>query len=307
MDKVLLTGSRGMVGRNILENIESKNYIFLNPHREELDLLDLNEVNEYIKKKKPDTIIHAAGVVGGIEANIKNPVKFLHDNSLMGLNVINSSLNNNVPRLINIASSCMYPKMAINPLKEEMILEGSLEPTNEGYAIAKILACKLCEYISNSFEGKLYKTVIPCNLYGRHDNYSSKSSHMIPAVIKKIHIAKQEGTEIEIWGDGQARREFMTASSFSNFIFYALKNFDNMPQTLNVGLGYDYSILEYYKVIAKVIGYEPDFKYDLSKPTGMNQKLVDIYKLKKFGWENKTSLADGIREAYLSYKENYGI
>lgn len=307
MIKILLTGSRGMVGRNILDNSKSSDYIFLDPSRHELDLLDINLVNKFIKKNKPDIVIHAAGVVGGIEANIKKPVKFLHDNSLMGLNIINSSLIHDVPRLINIASSCMYPKNAVNPLKENMILEGSLEPTNEGYAIAKILACKLCEYISNTKNDKSYKTLIPCNLYGRYDNYDENSSHMIPAVINKIHNAMITNNEIEIWGDGNARREFMSASSFSDFIFYAIENFNKMPQTLNVGLGQDYSISEYYSAIAEVIGYQSKFKYNLSKPVGMKQKLVDIENLEKFGWKNQVTLTDGIKEAYNHFKEYYGI
>lgn len=307
MIKVLLTGSRGMVGKNILEHKNSKDYLFLNPSRDELNLLSAQNINEYLKRNKPNIIIHAAGVVGGIEANIKYPVKFLHDNALMGLNVINSALVNDVPRFINLASSCMYPKTAPNPLKEDLILKGALEPTNEGYALAKILACKLCEYISNSNTDKFFKTVIPCNLYGKYDNYSENSSHMIPAVINKIHRALLKNDEIEIWGDGTARREFMSASSFADFIFYALKNFEKMPQTLNVGLGHDFSILEYYNTIAEVIGYDTNFKYDLSKPIGMQQKLVDIKKLQNFGWANKTNLKKGIQEAYLYYKENYGI
>lgn len=307
MNKVLLTGSRGMVGRNILEGINSRDYSFLTPPRNELDLLNINNVNEYIKKNKPDIVIHAAGIVGGIEANIKNPVKFLHDNSLMGLNIINSALVNDVPKFINIASSCMYPKDATNPLNESMILQGSLEPTNEGYALAKILASKLCEYISNTNNNKFFKTVIPCNLYGKYDNYSENSSHMIPAVINKIYKAMHCNDVIEIWGDGAVRREFMSASSFADFIHYALKNFEKMPQTLNVGLGYDYSILEYYNAIAEVIGYKANFKFDLSKPIGMKQKLVDIQKLENFGWRNKISLKVGLEEAYMHYKENYGI
>lgn len=307
MKKVLLTGSRGMVGKNILENNKSKNYFFLKPSRDELDLLNAQKINSYIKKNRPDIIIHAAGIVGGIEANIRYPVKFLHDNALMGLNIINSALLNDVPRFINIASSCMYPRTASSPLKEEFILNGALEPTNEGYALAKILACKLCEYISNSYSNKFYKTIIPCNLYGRFDNYSENSSHMIPAVIDKIYKAMLKNDDVEIWGDGTARREFMPASSLADFIFYALKNFEKMPQTLNVGLGHDYSILEYYNSIAEVIGYKVNFKYNLSKPIGMKQKLVDIKKLKNFGWENKVKLKEGIQEAYFHYRENHGI
>ncbi len=301
--KILLTGSNGLVGKNILDNLKSKQYDFLAPSSSELNLLNHQKVNKYLKNNKPDLIIHAAGLVGGIEANIKNPTEFLLSNTNIGLNLINSALENNITNFLNLGSSCIYPKDAKNPLKEDSILNGKLEPTNEGYALAKIVTLKLCEYISLTESNKLYKTVIPCNLYGKFDNFDPKSSHMIPAVIRKIykaHINKEDS--IEIWGDGKSRREFMPASSFADFIFYAIENFIKMPQNLNVGLGFDFSILDYYKEIASVIGYKGNFVHDMSKPTGMKQKLVDIQKLSKFGWENKISLKDGLTEAYDFYK-----
>lgn len=293
-----------MVGRNILDHIDSKDYHFLKPSRKELDLLNIKDIDLFLKKNKPDFIIHAAGLVGGIEANIKYPTRFLSDNLYIALNLINTANLNGVNNFLNLGSSCMYPKKARNPLKEDSILDGKLEPTNEGYALAKIASQKLCEYISLN-ENKKYKTVIPCNLYGKYDDFRPGTSHMIPAVISKIHQANENSIDnVEIWGDGLARREFMLASSFADFIFYAIKNFTNMPQNLNVGLGEDFIINEYYDEIAKIIGYKGKFINNLSKPIGMKQKLVDIDKLCSFGWSNKISLQDGIIETYNFYKEN---
>lgn len=302
--KILLTGSNGMVGKNILDHIDAKNYQILKPSRQELDLLSIEDIDLYLKKNKPDFVIHAAGMVGGIEANIKYPTRFLSDNAYMALNLINSADKNGINNFLNLGSSCMYPKNAKNPLRENSILDGKLEPTNEGYALAKIVSQKLCEYISLDINKK-YKTVIPCNLYGKYDDFLPESSHMIPAVINKIHEAKKNSFDtVEIWGDGLARREFMLASSFADFIFYAIKNFSNMPQNLNVGLGEDYDINQYYYEIAKVIGYNGAFVNVLSKPIGMKQKLVNIDQLNSFGWSNKISLEDGIKETYSFYIEN---
>jgi len=303
--KILLTGSNGMVGKNIIEHPSSANHEFLTPSSTELNLLDYPTVYKYVKINKPDFIIHAAGVVGGIQANISSPVKFLVDNVDMGRNIILAAKNNDVKNLINLASSCMYPRNANNPLSEDLILKGELEPTNEGYALAKILATKLCEYIGRENNEFSYKTVIPCNLYGRHDKFDPQHSHMVPAVIRKIDIAKNQKEEvIEIWGDGEARREFMYAADLADFLFYAILNFDRMPQNINVGLGSDFTINEYYKLIAGVVGYVGSFKHDLSKPVGMKQKLIDNKKLIEFGWRHKTSLLEGITRTYNFYKYN---
>lgn len=300
--KILITGSAGMVGQNIVEYLSSKKYILLLPKSSELNLLDKQSIDEYLKMHLPNFIIHCAGVVGGIQANIANPVSFLVDNTQMGLNIIMSAHENGVKNFINMSSSCMYPRDAINPLSEELILKGELEPTNEGYAIAKVTSTRLCEYINREDDSYNYKTVIPCNLYGKYDKFDPKHSHMLPAVIKKIHEAKVDNKkEIDIWGDGEARREFMYAFDLADFINFALENFEVMPQNINVGLGYDYTINEYYKTIAGVIGYEGGFTHDLTKPTGMKQKLIDDTKLKEFGWKHKTSLADGIEKTYNYY------
>ena len=302
--KILLTGSTGMVGRNILENKDISKFDILSPDSKELNLLNYLDVDKYIKINKPDFVIHAAGKVGGIQANMSQPVSFLIENMDMGRNVIMASKNNEVKQLINLSSSCMYPRNAENPLGEDLILKGELEPTNEGYALAKIMTTKLCEYIHKEDASYNYKTIIPCNLYGKYDKFDPNHSHMLPAVIKKIHDAKINNQKhIDIWGDGTARREFMYAGDLADFIFEAILKFEKLPQNINVGLGLDYSINEYYIAIAKVIGYRGGFINDLTKPIGMKQKLIDDSNLKKFGWKYKTSLNEGIKKTYEYYKK----
>ena len=301
--KILLTGSNGMVGKNILAHNTAINYNFLTPSSTELNLLNYQDVKRYIAIHQPDFVIHAAGKVGGIQANIKEPVSFLIDNIDMGRNIIMAAKSNNIKNLLNLSSSCIYPRNAENPLSESLILKGELEPTNEGYAIAKIMSTRLCEYIVKEDGSKNYKTVIPCNLYGKYDKFDPQNSHMIPAVISKIYQAKlSNSSEISIWGDGKSRREFMYTEDLADFIFYAIMNFNKMPQNINVGLGHDYSINEYYSEIAKILGYKGEFSHDLTKPTGMKQKLIDDTKLKEFGWKSKTTLTEGLRKTINYYK-----
>lgn len=299
-----------MVGCNILEHPSAHKHDFFAPTRQELNLLDRDAVRASMAQVKPDLIIHTAGLVGGIQANIKSPVDFLLKNTDMGLNVISSAASVGIKNLINLGSSCMYPRNAHNPLGENLILQGELEPTNEGYALAKIVTARFCEYVVREDPIRSYKTVIPCNLYGPHDKYGETNSHLIPAVIRKIHEAKLVGSKtVSIWGDGSARREFMSAKDLADFIYFAINRLEIMPQNINVGLGHDYSINDYYNAVAAVVGFEGSFKHDLSKPVGMQQKLVDVSKLKNFGWTYKTELQDGIAEAYKFYKErlSHGI
>jgi nucleoside-diphosphate-sugar epimerase len=306
--KILLTGSNGMVGKNILGHSSAINYNFLTPSSKELNLLNYQDVKKYVAFHQPEFVIHAAGKVGGIQANIKEPVSFLIDNLDMGRNIIMAAKSNNIKNLLNLSSSCMYPRNAENPLSESLILKGELEPTNEGYAIAKIMSTRLCEYIVKEDESKNYKTVIPCNLYGKYDKFDPQNSHMIPAVISKIYQAKlSDSSEISIWGDGTARREFLYTEDLADFIFYAITKFDKMPQNINIGLGHDYSINDYYSEIARILGYKGKFSHDLTKPTGMKQKLIDDTKLKEFGWNSKTSLTEGLRKTIDYYKSKISI
>lgn len=297
-----------MVGRNIVDTFSGYPDIYelLTPVRADLDLLDAKAVKNYVAVAKPDVVIHAAGKVGGIQANMANPVTFLVDNTYMGLNVLSAAYEIGVDRVINVASSCMYPREAENPLVESAILTAPLEPTNEGYAIAKITTQRFCSYANSELDSKRFITLIPCNLYGKYDSFQPQKSHMIPAVIRKIHEAAQNNQKtVEIWGDGTARREFMYAGDLARFLHFAIEHFSELPETVNVGLGYDYSINEYYTAIAQVVGFEGSFEHDLSKPVGMKQKLVDTSIINSLGWKPSVSLKDGIQSAYNYFLETY--
>ncbi len=286
-----------MVGKNILKHPLTEGVTFDAPSRSELNLRNKPAVLDYLKTKRPDLIIHAAGKVGGIKANIAMPYEFLLENLEIGINLISAAKETGIKRLLNLGSSCIYPKDIDKPLTEDLILSGRLEPTNEGYAIAKIAALRLCQFITKEGNGFSYKTIIPCNLYGPHDKFDLESAHLIPAIINKIHTAKQTGARnVEIWGDGSARREFMYAEDLAEAIFLAIQNFDALPDTMNIGLGHDHTVLEYYKTVADVIGWEGNFNFNLSRPTGMRRKVVDISRQKIWGFQPKTSLKAGIQK-----------
>lgn len=306
MKKVYISGSSGMVGRNIIEKLNLQKFEIITSNSSELNLLDYNAVKCFLKSVSPDYIVHCAGKVGGIQANIKDSYGFFVENMYMGLNLISAAKEAGVKNFLNISSSCSYPYNAPNPLSEDLVFAGKLEPTNEGYAIAKASLTRLCEFVSRQFAEYNYKTIIPCNLYGKYDKFDDSNSHMIPAVIKKIHNAKANRIkQIEIWGDGLARREFMFVSDLAIMVNKILSDFENMPNTMNVGLGYDYTINEYYEIIAKVIGYKGEFIHDLSKPAGMKQKLLDIKKQLSYGLKAQFSLEEGIRQTYDYYLINY--
>lgn len=302
--KILLTGGSGMVGQNLLEYFGAKHFDVLAPTRRELDLGNFEAVFAYIQKSNPDIVIHAAGKVGGIQANIREPVNFLIENLDIGRNVVLSSYKIGVKHLLNLGSSCMYPKGYAEPLEEEMILDGGLEPTNEGYALAKIVTARLCDYISRQDENYHYKTIIPCNLYGRYDKFSPADSHLIPAIIHKLHEAKKNNDKyVEIWGDGSARREFMYAGDLAEMIFKMIEDFKSLPSYMNIGLGYDCTINQYYEEAAKVIGFKGNFVHDLTKPVGMLRKLVNVNKQTQWGWKHKTDLKEGLKKTYEYYLE----
>lgn len=294
-----------MVGRNILEHPQASQWDIVAPASHELDLTDFAATRRFFDQARPDTVIHCAGRVGGIQANIAHPVDFLVTNIDLGRNVILAAREAGVTRLLNLASSCMYPRHAPNPLSEALILQGELEPTNEGYALAKIFATRLCEYIHRETPGAHYKTLIPCNLYGRHDKFEPEHSHLIPAIIHKLHQAKTQGlAQVEIWGDGQARREFMYAGDLADAVLRAIEDFHRLPDLMNIGMGHDYSINEYYAVAAQVIGWQGEFAHDTSKPVGMKQKLVDISRQRNWGWMPATALSEGIEKAYQYYLQD---
>lgn len=291
-----------MVGRNIQGHPAATNWDIQAPSSQELDLTDSASVEAYIDLHQPELIVHTAGMVGGISANIAEPVTFLDKNVTIGRNVIMGARNAGVRHLINLASTCIYPRNAKNPLFEDMILQGELEPTNEGYALAKILALRLCEYIRREDQSFFYKTLIPCNLFGAYDKFDPDKSHLVPAIIHKIHEAKVSGTStVDIWGDGTARREFMFASDLAEAVYRAADDIERIPDSMNIGMGHDHTINDYYNAVAKVIDWTGEFKHDLNKPVGMNRKLCDITRQTDWGWSPKTSLENGIAKTYQYY------
>lgn len=304
--KVFISGGAGMVGRNIQEVLSAQrpDLTLLAPRRSELNLRDFLAVKQFFLQEQPDMVIHAAGRVGGIQANMAHPVEFLVENIDIGRNVILAAQEQGVPRLLNMASSCMYPAQAESPLAESLILTGALEPTNEGYALAKIFSTRLCQYISKSTPALSYKTMVPCNLYGRHDKFDPKHSHLIPAIIHKVHQAVLNGSEtVEIWGDGTARREFMYAGDLALAVLHAIEHFDSMPEVMNVGLGADYTVNDYYKVVAELLQWKGQFVHDISKPVGMKRKMVEVSAQKQWGWMPKHTLHQGLEQTYQFYLE----
>ena len=304
--RILITGASGMVGRNILEHHSIDEFEILAPSSKELNLLDFNAIQTYLNKHRPNMVIHAAGKVGGIQANIREPISFLMENLDIGRNVVWGAYQAKVKSLINLASSCIYPRNHNEPLREELVLRGELEPTNEGYALAKIVTARLCDSIVREDASFQYKTLIPCNLYGRYDKFDPIHSHLLPAIIYKLHQAKEAGCKnVEIWGDGLARREFMYASDLADAIVHSVKNFALLPGYMNIGIGSDHTINEYYQIAAEVIGYTGAFTHDLSKPVGMTRKLLSIERQSGWGWSAQIDLRAGIAETYNFYLKEF--
>ena len=303
--KILITGSNGLVGHAVVESLKKSTHELLTPSHSELDLLDRNTVRTFLRDQNPDLVIHCAGTVGGIMVNRKENVKYMLDNLDMGRNLIHESFLAGIKKFLNLGSSCMYPRNSEKPLTEDMILSGKLEPTNEGYAIAKSACAKLCEFISRENPEFQFKTLIPCNLYGKWDKFKTENAHMLPQVIHRIHMAKVENQKsIAIWGSGNARREFLYSGDLGDLISYCVENFDRMPTMLNAGVGIDFTINEIYQIVAEVVGFKGEFTHDTSKPEGMSKKLTDVSRLNAFGWKSKTDLKNGIEQTYEFYLQH---
>lgn len=303
--KIYVTGGFGMVGRSLVSVGKAHGHDMICNTREQLNLNNYEDLVSFLKDCQPDLVIHSAGKVGGIKANIASPLDFFQENLFLGSNVIRACLSLGIDKLVNLGSSCIYPRAAKNPFTEDQLLTGKLEPTNEGYALAKLSIAKFCEYASQQKKVS-YKTVIPCNLYGPWDKFDSNNAHLVPAVISKLHQAKLNNKEIiDIWGSGNARREFMYVDDLSSFIFHGLDKLNEWDAYINVGLGVDYSINDYYYAIADVVGYKGSFEHDLNRPEGMMQKLVCTKKQKSMGWEPNISLEEGLEKTYEFYLSKY--
>lgn len=304
-DKIYIAGHRGMVGSAIYRKLEEKGYSnFIFRTSKELDLTIQADVDKFFKEECPEVVVLAAARVGGIMANMHNPAVFLYDNLMIQNNVIHSAYKNGVKRLIFLGSSCIYPRLCRQPIKEEYLLDGKVEPTNEGYAIAKISGIKMCEMYNKQY-GTDYLGVMPCNLYGYGDNFDPVTSHVAPALIRKFHEAKlQAAPEVVIWGTGNARREFLFVDDMAEACVFLLESYSG-KEFFNVGSGVDVSIRELAETVKDVTGYTGDIVFDTSKPDGMPQKLMDVTKLKAAGWTYHTKLRDGLVRTYQWYLEHY--
>ncbi len=297
-DKIYIAGHRGMVGSAILRKLKIEGFKnFILRKSSELDLRNQQEVKKFFEAEKPDIVVLAAAKVGGIQANNTYRAAFLYENLMIQNNVIHHSYLNGVKKLLFLGSSCIYPKMAPQPLKEEYLLTGLLECTNEPYAIAKISGIKMCEAYSSQY-GCNYISAMPTNLYGPNDNYDLENSHVLPALLRKMHTAKVENRPaVEIWGTGTPKREFLHVDDMAAACYFLLESY-NEVQFVNVGSGTDVSIKELATMIKSIVGYDGELKFDASKPDGTPRKLMDVSKLNAAGWKYSIELKEGIKSVY---------
>jgi GDP-L-fucose synthase len=298
--KIYIAGHRGMVGSAIRRKLESEGYTNLTYRTsKELNLEDQTAVRQFFREEAPEYVFMAAARVGGISANNTYRAEFIYNNLMIQNNVIQESYLNKVKKLLFLGSSCIYPKLAPQPLKEDYLLTGLLEPTNEPYAIAKIAGIKMCEAYRSQY-GCNYISVMPTNLYGPNDNYDLQSSHVLPALIRKFHTAKVEGKpSVEIWGTGAPRREFLHVDDLAEACFYLIQNYDEV-EFLNVGTGEDITIKDLALLIKEIVGYDGEIYFNTDKPDGTPRKLMDVSRLHSKGWKHKIVLADGIKSVYES-------
>lgn len=300
-DKIYIAGHRGMVGGAILRCLKQKGFTnIIYKTSTALDLRNQQQVDDFFEEEKPGYVFVAAAKVGGIVANNTYRADFLYDNLMMESNIIHAAHKNNVTKLMFLGSSCIYPKLAPQPLKEEYLLTGLLEATNEPYAIAKIAGIKLCEAYRDQY-GCNFISVMPTNLYGIGDNYHPQNSHVLPALIRKVHQAKENNSpKVIVWGTGNPRREFMFADDLADACVYLMENY-NEKDFVNIGVGTDISIRELAELIKEIIGYEGTFVFDTTQPDGTPQKLMDVSKLHSLGWQHSTGLKEGIKQAYKDF------
>jgi GDP-L-fucose synthase len=305
-DKIYIAGHRGMVGSAITRRLQKDGFNNIVARTtSELDLKDQAAVRDFFRKEKPDHVVLAAAKVGGIQANNTYRAQFIYENLMIQNNVIHQAYENGVKRLLFLGSSCIYPKLAPQPLKEESLLTGLLEETNEPYAIAKIAGIKMVESYRRQY-GCDYISAMPTNLYGPNDNYDLKNSHVMPALIRKFHTAKQEGAaHVEVWGTGSPMREFLHVNDLADACFYLLQNYHD-ELFVNIGTGTDLTIKALAELIQDIVGFKGELQWDTTKPDGTPRKLMDVSRLHNFGWKHKIELREGITEVYEAFKKYEG-
>jgi GDP-L-fucose synthase len=302
MKKIFVSGHKGMVGSALIRALGEyvSEYKVITRNRTELDLCNQQAVQNFISQEKPDIVINAAGRVGGIHANSTFPADFIRENLLINTNLIHSSYQSGVTRFLNLGSSCIYPRDAEQPLKENTLLTGPLEPTNSAYALAKIAGLEMCRHYRNQY-GVMFHSAMPTNLYGFGDNYHSQNSHVLPALIRRFHEAKKSGaTEVCIWGTGKPRRELLHADDLADALLFLL-SIENPPDWINVGTGKDQTILELANIVKTTVGFEGEITHDLGKADGTPVKRLDVSLLDNLGWKPKISLEEGIKSTYEDF------
>ena len=308
--KIYVAGHRGLVGSAIVRQLQKQGFsnLLMKTH-EELDLTSQPDVREFFESEKPDYVVLAAAKVGGIHANDTYPAEFIYENMMIEANVIDAAYRNGVKRLLFLGSTCIYPKEVAQPMREDALLTGTLEPTNEPYAIAKIAGIKLCESYNRQY-GTDFRSVMPTNLYGIHDNFHPTNSHVIPALMRRFHEAKEKGeAEVVVWGTGRAMREFLYVDDMAEASLFVLsldevkyrENTQPMLSHINVGTGVDVTIKELAETMSRVVGYTGDIRFDPDKPDGAPRKLIDVSRLASMGWRYSTSLEEGLRRTYQWY------
>jgi GDP-L-fucose synthase len=302
--KIYIAGHNGLVGSAIKRNLEKQGFEnLICKNREELDLMDEQAVQDFFEKEQPEYVFLAAAKVGGIVANRDYPADFIYQNLKIQNNIIYQAYKNKVKKLLFLGSSCIYPRECPQPIKEEYLLTGELEKTNEAYAIAKIAGIKMCQSFNKQY-GTKFISVMPTNLYGPNDNFDLKTSHVLPALIRKFHEAKIENkSQVEIWGTGKAKREFLHVDDLAEACVFLMGNYED-DDIVNIGTGEDLSIADLADTIKRVVGYQGKTVYDTSKPDGTPRKLLDVSKINNLGWKHKIDLETGIKEAYEWYKNN---
>lgn len=302
--KIYVAGHRGLVGSAIVRNLEEKGFknIICRTHKE-LDLTNQNEVKKFFEEERPEYVFLAAAKVGGIHANNTYPADFIYENLMIQNNVIKAAHDFEVKKLLFLGSTCIYPKMAPQPIKEDYLLTGSLEETNEAYAVAKIAGLEMCKFFKRQY-GDNFISCMPTNLYGPNDNFDLKNSHVLPALIRKFHEAKVNNSEVvEVWGTGKPLREFLYVDDMADACVFLMENYDG-EQHVNIGTGVEVSIRELAETVKKVVGFEGELVFNTDMPDGTPRKLTNVEKLHKLGWNHNIKLADGIKRSYLWYKNN---